>query len=83
MKAQIEWLTSRVESPPTSYHVSELEGSALRIRMAWQKLKQMAGEGDEIWAFTHPATGWRQAKRGGFALVREGVVVESVLIIPD
>ncbi len=83
MKAQIEWLTSRVESPPTSYQTSEIEASALRIRMAWQKLKRQAGEGDEIWAFTNPATGWRQAKQSGFALVRDGTILESVLITPE
>ena len=83
MKAQREWLTGRVEVAPTSYLANEGGGSALRARMAWQKLKQQAGEGDEIWAFTNPGAGWRQAKQTGFALVRNGTILESVLITPD
>lgn len=80
MKAQREWLTNRVESAPTSYQASEPEASALRVRMAWQKLKRQAGDGDEIWAFTNPATGWRQGRQSGFALVRDGAILDSVLI---
>ena len=82
MKAQMEWLTGRVEAAPTSYLANE-GGSALRTRMAWQKLKQQAGEGDEIWAFTNPGSGWRQTRQSGFALVRDGAILESVLIGPD
>lgn len=84
MKAQREWLTGRVEAAPTSYLADDGGGgSALRTRMAWQKLKQQAGEGDEIWAFTNPSAGWRQARQTGFALVRDGAILESVLITPE
>lgn len=80
----MEWLTARVEAAPTSYLADDGGGgSALRTRMAWQKLKQQAGEGDEIWAFTNPGSGWRQSKQSGFALVRDGAILDSVIISAD
>lgn len=82
MKAQIDWLTNRVENPPTSYQLDVPETAGLRARMAWQKLKRQAGEGDEIWAFTNPTGGWRQGKQSGYALVRDGAILESILITP-
>ena len=68
---------------PTTYQNDAPEGSGLRSRMAWQKLKRMAREGDEIWAFTSPAGNWtRHGHQMGYALVRDGVILESVLIEP-
>jgi hypothetical protein len=72
-----EWLTQRVEDVPTSYFVTPGNASALRARMAWQKLKQQAGAGDELWAFASPSARNRHA---GYALVREGKVVQSVSV---
>lgn len=82
VKAQIEWLTRRVESPPTSYHTDLPELAGLRARMAWQKLKRQANEGDEIWAFTTPAGNWKSGKQAGYALVRDGAILESVMVVP-
>ena len=73
-----EWLTQRVEDAPTSYFVAPGTTSALRARMAWQKLKRQAGDGDELWAFANPAKG-RQSGPAGYALVRDGKVVQSVV----
>lgn len=79
MKIPNEWLTQRVENAPTSYHRNQPEMAALRIRMAWQKLKRQAGEGDELWAWANPSNTWkRQGKLTGYALVRDGKIVESV-----
>jgi hypothetical protein len=84
MKAQIEWLTQRVDSAPTSYGLSRSEMSALRIRMEWQKLKRKARDGDEIWAFTNPTNAWkRYGKHTGYALVRDGAILESVVVSRD
>lgn len=81
MKIPTEWLTERVENAPTSYHRDRPPTVALRIRMAWQKLKRQAGEGDEVWAFVNPSNTWKkQGKRTGYALVRDGEVVESVVV---
>lgn len=81
MKIPPEWLTQRVESAPTSYHRSRTEMSALSIRMAWQKLQRQAGEGGEVWAWANPASTWKkQGKLSGFALVRDGAIVESVTL---
>lgn len=77
----MDWLTQRVENAPTSYHRDLPEMAALRIRMAWQKLKRDSREGDEIWAFTNPANTWKkQGKNTGYALVRDGQIVESVVV---
>lgn len=81
MKPQIDWLTQRVDAPPTSFGASRSEMSALRIRMEWQKLKRKATTGDEIWAFTNPTSSWkRYGKNTGYALVRDGVILESIVV---
>ena len=75
-----EWLTERVEDAPTSFDPGLPDRAALRARMAWQKLKSRAHHGDELWAFENPPSTWRKlGRRAGYALVREGAVVESVL----
>jgi hypothetical protein len=81
MKILSEWLTERVESAPTSYDRSLPDRAALRIRMAWQKLKQQAGDGDEVWAFSNPSNMWKkQGRLTGYALVREGEIVDTVTV---
>jgi hypothetical protein len=80
VKIPSEWLTQRVENAPTSYGGGPGPMSALRVRMAWQKLKRQAGDGDELWAFANPSNG-RGSSGGhtGYALVRDGKVVQSVV----
>lgn len=80
MEVALDWLTERIDDAPTSYAANLPDRSALRTRMAWQKLKHNARNGDELWAFSNPPSTWRKlGKRAGFALVREGAVVESVI----
>lgn len=79
MQIPTEWLTQQAENAPVSYAGNQPDMMALRIRMAWQKLKSQAREGDQLWAWTNPSSTWK--KRGklvGYALVREGQVVVSV-----
>jgi hypothetical protein len=84
VKIPTEWLTQRVENAPTSYHRKLAPMAALRIRMAWQKLKRKAGEGDEVWAFENPSNTWKKlGKHTGYALVRDGKIVESVTVIRE
>ena len=84
LKIEMEWLTQRVENAPTSYHSNLPDMAALRIRMAWQKLKRNAGQGDEMWAFQNPSNTWkRMGKKTGYALVREGEIVESVVVLTE
>lgn len=79
-----EWLTQRVENAPTSYHRNLPDMAALRIRMAWQKLKRQAGEGDEVWAFENPSNTWKKlGKHSGYALVRDGKIVEHVVVVRE
>jgi hypothetical protein len=85
-KVSPEWLTQRVENAPTSYHRNLPDMAALRIRMAWQKLKRKAVEeqGDEVWAFENPANMWkRMGKQTGYAIVRQGEIVESVIVLNE
>jgi hypothetical protein len=71
----IEWLSEKVDEAPTSYLAGRSPTTALRLRSAWQRLRIQAREGDEVWAFSSPATSWHRASRyEGFALVRGGAV---------
>lgn len=84
MQIPVEWLTERVEDIPTSYHQNLSPSAALRARMAWQKLKRQAGEGDELWSFSAPPTAWKKEGRYiGFALVRDGTILQSAIISQD
>jgi hypothetical protein len=79
MKIIEEWLTERVDNAPTSYARHLPDMAALRIRMAWQKLQRQAGDDGEVWAFQNPPSTWKkQGKLTGYALVREGKIVEAV-----
>lgn len=79
-----EWLTQRVESAPTSYHEDQAPMTALRVRGAWQKLQRQAREGDELWAFSSPPNSWKkQGKYSGYALVRDGKILESTIVSQD
>ena len=80
VKIPIEWLTQRAEDVPTSYVGNLKPAAALRTRMAWQKLKRDAQEGDELWAFTSPSHSWNKQGHAGYALVREGRIVDSVVV---
>jgi hypothetical protein len=51
-------------------------------REAWIKLKSQMVEGDDIRAFSAPADYWENlAGRAGYALVRDGKVVASIVTI--
>lgn len=84
MKIQLEWLSQRVENAPMASHRKLPEMAALRIRIAWQKLKAQAGEGDELWAFENPSNTWRKlGRRTGYALVRDGQVLRSTVVTSE
>ena len=46
--------------------------------MAWQKMKSRARGQDEIWAFANPSD--RLGRHSGYALVREGAIVDTVVL---
>ncbi|MEX2582672.1 MAG: hypothetical protein WD766_05340 [Gemmatimonadota bacterium] len=84
MKIQTEWLTQRVENAPTATHRKLSAMPAMRIRMAWQKLRNEAAEGDELWAFENPSNTWKKLGRhNGYALVRNGKIVSSVIVTSE
>lgn len=81
MKIPSEWLTQRAENAPASHHRNLPDMPAMRIRMAWQKLKSQAQEGDELWAFENPSNSWKKlGKHTGYALVRKGRIVQSTVV---
>ncbi|HEX8696442.1 MAG TPA: hypothetical protein VF746_28745 [Longimicrobium sp.] len=81
MKVPNEWLTQRVENRPIAQHRDLAPMAALRVRREWEKLKAQAGEGDELWAFANPSNTWKRlGKHTGYALVREGKIVQSVVV---
>ena len=82
MNVSHEWLTQRVEDAPTNFDPRIPHRTALEARMAWQALKRRASAGDEMWAFANPPSTWRKLGRcSGYAVVRDGEVVESVVIL--
>ena len=79
MKVPAEWLVQRVDEAPTSYSPERPKVSPLRTRMAWQKMKSRARGQDEIWAFANPSD--RLGRHSGYALVREGAIVDTVVLV--
>jgi len=77
VKVPAEWLVQRVDEAPTSY-TPTARSSPLRTRMAWQKMKSRAHGQDEVWAFANPSD--RNGRHLGFALVREGAVIDAVVV---
>ena len=81
MKILTEWLTQRVENAPTAQHRNLSAMAAMRIRMAWQKLKAEAQEGDELWAFENPSnTRKKLGHHTGYALVRKGKIIKNTVV---
>jgi hypothetical protein len=79
-----EWLTQRAENAPIAPHRTLAPTVALRIRMEWQKLKRDQAEGDELWAFQNPSNTWKKlGKHTGYALVRNGKIVQSVVVTKE
>ena len=84
MRILSEWLTQRVENAPIAQHRNLSDMAAMRIRMAWRKLKSEAEAGDELWAFENPSNTWKRLGRHtGYALVRKGKVVRSTVVTSE
>lgn len=84
MKVLKEWMTQRVENAPIAEHRNLSPMSAMRIRMAWKKLKDEEGEEDELWAFENPSNTWKKlGKHSGYALLRKGKIVKSTIVTSD
>ena len=77
-----EWLRDRCTDHPLS-PVAEEEPSlaAMRVRRErWRALRGQMAPGDEVWTFRAPEMGGsRWGDRAGYALVREGKVVDGVV----
>ena len=68
-----EWLIKKVDL--------DIIDAALGKRSdEWMQLKEQVREGDEVWLFCSPSEYWdRLCGREGFALVRQGAIVGSIL----
>lgn len=78
------WLRERADEYPVE---TAPEGVSLplsyvrRCREVWRALREQKGSADELWTFCTPAESWRQSLgRAGYAIVREGSVVDGVLV---
>jgi hypothetical protein len=75
-----EWLAAKVT-------VKEVEASNVedgRVfgyqHRKWERLKSNMAPGDELWEFSSPPASWAHLMgRAGYALVRNGEIVESIL----
>lgn len=48
----------------------------------WESLKSRMNAGDELWYFCSPPETWRHlAGRAGVALVRDGKVIETLIVL--
>jgi hypothetical protein len=84
MKILSDWLTQRVENAPIARHRNLSAMASMRIRMAWQKLKDEAREDDELWAFENPSNTWKKlGKHSGYALLRSGRIVKSTVVTSE
>ena len=75
-----EWLSARVtvqEAEASNVENGRVFGYQHR---KWERLKSQMGPGDELWEFCSPPASWAHLMgRAGYALVRNGEIVESIL----
>lgn len=84
MKIPSEWLTQRVENRPVAQHRDLPPMPALRIRREWEKLRAQLEEGDELWAFANPSNTWKKlGKHTGYAIVRNGKIIQTTIVTSD
>ena len=70
-----EWLDEKIS-------LDEAEGARSGLRDKWAELKAQMKPGDEIWTFASPPESWKHlAGRSGFALVRNGVAIMTIVIM--
>ena len=79
-----EWLRERCEDFP----VNPLPGGdggelalVRRYRERWREIRGQLRGGDQLWSFCSPGEEWSsRSGRAGFAVVREGEVVDGILV---
>lgn len=78
-----EWLQEPCDDRPLSpvpHSAGEGLAEIRRYRERWNSLRSQLRPGDRIWTFRSPGADWeRWAGRAGYAVVREGVVVDGVV----
>ena len=75
-----EWLFDPVDIDEKESDWLDKPGPYGVPREAWIKMKSQMVEGDDIRAFSAPEDYWKNlAGRAGYALVREGKVIASIV----
>ena len=72
---QREWLTEEI-----GFQDADDELRAGGLAAPWASLMAQRREGDRLFAFSSPARSWEMlAGRAGYALVRDGEIVDSLV----
>ncbi len=75
--AEVEATVMDPDHPPESYPVPL--GPSLR---EWQRLAAQMRPGDELWEFCSPPETWEHlAGRAGLALVRDGAILDTIIMM--
>jgi hypothetical protein len=82
--APTEWLRERCDAYPASPLPAGMEvplALTRRYREQWKTIRGRLCGGDELWTFRTPEESWLHlAGRAGYAVVREGRVVDGILV---
>jgi hypothetical protein len=74
------WLFGAVDMDETERDWLDKPGPYGVPKHAWEELKALMEDGDEIRAFSSPDDFWRNlAGRAGYALVREGKAIAGIV----
>jgi hypothetical protein len=88
-----DWLSERVSVEdaeknftPTAQQIAsnpKLPNRAFSFQnQKWERLKSHMIEGDELWYYCSPPESWEAlAGRSGIALVRNGAVIETIVLL--
>ena len=81
---QQDWLTKKVTLEELEQPTSEESGSSPfgHMNYRWLEIKSQMLPGDELWRFSSPMPTWQLLMgRAGISLVRDGEIVDSMILM--
>jgi len=73
------WLGSKISAEEAEQEFADPE-IAVEFRELWHTFRAQLDEGDELWTFSSPVETWMKlCGRAGFAIVRGGRVVKTII----